>query len=136
MGDDGVSKRLDIFLIIERLANIVVKFRSWVVNLGIYNHYPICLQFDGDLVKLKYPYKFNRCWLEEEDFLYLVKENWNTLEIPYGAFAMDRMMENLRKLKRLVGQWEKEKKHSLIEELMEVEEIWKGFMKKTCLEYC
>jgi len=43
---DGFAKWLDNFLIDERLAASDLRFRSWVVNVKIYDHLPMVFQID------------------------------------------------------------------------------------------
>jgi len=43
---DSVAKRLDQFLIDERLASSNLIFRSWVVNVKFSDHVPVVFQID------------------------------------------------------------------------------------------
>ena len=75
----GIEKRLDRFLLFENLEGVVNQYRSWVFPLNVSDHMPIVLQLDTCMDMIKYPFKFNPIWLEEEDFVNFIKEKWNVM---------------------------------------------------------
>ena len=46
LGQDGIGKRLDRLYLSEDLDEGIGRFRSWVHNVGILHHMPICLQLE------------------------------------------------------------------------------------------
>jgi hypothetical protein len=69
---DFVAKRLDHFLISEKLAESGLRYRSWVVNVKLSDHMSVVLQFDQEKKKIKLPFKFNSVWLKDPEFVLLV----------------------------------------------------------------
>jgi hypothetical protein len=67
-GPNGVSKRLDHFLLNENILGIVNMCRSWVLNNFFSDHNPIFLQVEELKDPLHFPFKFNHAWLLESYF--------------------------------------------------------------------
>jgi hypothetical protein len=78
-GQDYIAKRLDQFLISEKLVSLGIRYRSWICNDKISNHMPTMLQleFGSDIVH--YPFKFNAVWMEDQDFVSFFRNNWADL---------------------------------------------------------
>jgi hypothetical protein len=108
---DFVAKRLDHFLINEKLALSGHRYRSWVVNVKISDHMPVVFQLDQEQEKISYPFKFNFVWLTEPDFVKLVRTNWNKLVGSEITSPMDSLVQKLKLLKSLVIRWERNKKN-------------------------
>jgi endonuclease/exonuclease/phosphatase family metal-dependent hydrolase len=72
-GQDYIAKRLDRFLIYENIVSSGIKYRSWTCNDKISDHIPVMLQleFESDIVR--YPFKFNVVWLEDQDLSFLLE---------------------------------------------------------------
>lgn len=108
-GSGGISKRLDRFLISEKLASSLQRYRSWSLNSSISDHKPLILQIDCLKFKKAYPFKFNSIWLEDSDFNLLVRRNWLSLST-LGAFnPLDALVNKLKCLKSMVIKWVKDK---------------------------
>jgi hypothetical protein len=69
---DFIAKRLDHFLINEKMAISGLRYRPWVVNVKISDHMHVVFQLDQEPEKISYPFKFNSVWLTEPDFVNLV----------------------------------------------------------------
>ena len=79
-GDIYIAKRLDRFLVANQLVDSVEKIRQWVENCGDSNHNPILMEIANKGDKPPTPFKFNRVWLNLEEFKNLIKSLW----IPYN----------------------------------------------------
>jgi len=80
VGGDGVSKRLDRFLINNHFNEGKFRSKSWTINSLISDHNSICLQLESSNFVSKYPFKFNHAWLKEDDFVELVRSFWLNYE--------------------------------------------------------
>ena len=67
-----------------------------------------------------YPFKFNRVWLREQEFIDIVHSSWTTQIIPQ-LDPMDTLTFKLQRLKGKVKDWEKEMKQSKTLEAKEVD---------------
>ena len=76
VGEAGICKRLDRFLLSDHLLPCLDFYRSWVSPSDVSDHYPICLEWGQGLVLQCYPFKFNKAWLMEDDFTPLVESSW------------------------------------------------------------
>eukprot|EP00253_Pinus_taeda_P021308 PITA_21308 len=76
-GEDRIAKRLDRFLISERLASNIPLFRQWVGEGGNSNHFPILLEFSRPPPKPAAPFKFNASWLQEDSYNKLFRDTWS-----------------------------------------------------------
>eukprot|EP01018_Ginkgo_biloba_P032610 Gb_14068 [translate_table: standard] len=65
LGEDGVSKRLDRFLVHFELLGRVERYRSWVDSYRCSYHFPIYFEIGFSDPKPRAPYKYNPCWSEE-----------------------------------------------------------------------
>lgn len=83
VGVYGVSKRLDRFLVSQYFVVKTLQMRSWVQEYLISNHHSILLQVEKYVLHISYPFKFNSTWLEEEEFINLVKRNWPMMKIEF-----------------------------------------------------
>ena len=48
----------------------------------------MCLQIEVDHSKQNLPFKFNHTWIEEEEFISMVKENGNSILVHNDEYAM------------------------------------------------
>eukprot|EP01018_Ginkgo_biloba_P018081 Gb_04379 [translate_table: standard] len=65
VGEDGVSKRLDTFLVHSDLLERVERYRSWVDSYRCSDHFPIYLEIGFSDPKPGAPFKYNPCWSAE-----------------------------------------------------------------------
>jgi hypothetical protein len=108
IGEDFIAKRIDHFLLVESLVESPLIFRQWVGMRGDSDHHPVFLEVSRRPKKPMSPFKFNSAWLQEEDFLNLVKEVW----IPIGqeGRVAVQFVQNLKRLKKATMEWAKRKK--------------------------
>jgi exonuclease III len=107
---DYIAKRLDHFLINEELALSGLRYRSWVGNIKISDHMPMIFHLEQEKEKYNYPFKFNYVWLDEPDFVNLVRSTWNKLLVTEDFNPMDSLVQKLKLLKSVVIKWERNKK--------------------------
>jgi hypothetical protein len=79
VGEEGIEKRLDHFLLSNLLLNHSHRVRTWVINSTISDHNSIVLQLDSFAQRSTPPFKFNSIWINEKDFSLLVKHTWNSI---------------------------------------------------------
>lgn len=97
------------------------KFRSWVVHLSFLEHDPIVLQLDEGRSSIKYPFKFNSVWLEELEFVQLVRNHWGSLTNHEFDSPMISMVFKLKSLKAIVIKWENARKTNPKDDLIQIE---------------
>jgi len=97
-------------LINEELALSGLTYRSWVSTIKIYDHMPVILHLEQEKEKYCYPFKFNYVWLEELDFVNLVRSSWNGLLEIEILNPMDSLVQKLKFLKPFVIKWKRNKK--------------------------
>jgi hypothetical protein len=66
------EKRLDHFLISEKMAESSLRYRSWVVSINLSDHMSVVLQYDQEKKKINLPFKFNSVLLKDPEFVLLV----------------------------------------------------------------
>ena len=93
----------------EELAPSGLRYRYWVSNFKISDHMPMILHLEHDKEKHCYPFKFNPVWLEEPDFINLVRLNWNNLLETKFLNSMDSLVQKLKLLKSMIIKWERGK---------------------------
>ena len=99
VGDEGISKRLDRFLIASSLIPTLLVHRVWTHTSDISDHYPVCLEWNKSLGSCNYPFKFNRSWLNDNDFFSWFTDRWSSLSpSPLGS-ELDHLTYKLSTLK-------------------------------------
>jgi exonuclease III len=96
-GQDYIAKRLDRFLIYEKLVSLGIRYRSWICNDKISDHMPIMLQLDFGSDIVRYPFKFNVVWLEDQDFVSMVRTSWVDLLGTEVLTPMDIVGKKIKK---------------------------------------
>jgi len=128
-GDNRIAKRLDRFLIDERLLDSLHFVRQWVESGGISDHSPIMIELKSGGPKPHSPFKFNPAWLQCEDYTDLVSNSW----IPYNqelhGHAAIHFMKNLNKIKNVTKEWAKKKREREDVELRNIEADIREIMK-------
>ena len=90
-GVDGISKRLDKFLLSAFVVPSMHRHRVWSTPSDISDHYPICMEWEVENATRCFPFKFNKAWLLEEDFFLFVKDCW-------GSWVMDPEVDEMKGL--------------------------------------
>lgn len=121
-GIEGISKRLDLFLMNEDLLGNLNRCRSWVINSFLTDHNPVCLQFEEHKDLNHFPFEFNHAWLLELDFNLLVRSTWKSMILWKDISAMNLIVTKLKKLKEAVASWQKEKRKKIQAEYRDLEQ--------------
>ena len=109
VGSDGISKKIDRFLIASSLIPLLQYHRVWTQTLDISDHYPICLEWNKKIGSYDYPFKFNRSWINDPDFSSWVSLRWSALYPSPSNDDCELLTHKLRTLKQDVKVWIKEK---------------------------
>ena len=109
VGDEGISKRLDRFLIASSLIPTLLVHWVWTHTFDISNHYHVSLEWNKSLGSYNYPFKFNRSWLNDQDFVSWVTDRWSRLSPSSPGSELDHLSHKFRSLKMEVKDWIKEK---------------------------
>lgn len=72
---DGVSERLEWFLVREVVMYKVTKLKTWMGSREVCDHVLVFLQIEKDDRKLLGPFNFDSSRLKDEEFLKLVIKN-------------------------------------------------------------
>ena len=76
LGDEGISKMLDIFLLSDNLVSLIPRHRVWAHRLGGCDHFPVLFEWLDHPVSCAFPFKFNHSWLDDEDFVKMIRTEW------------------------------------------------------------
>ena len=71
------------------------------------DHFPIVLEWIGQQNPRAYPFKFNHTWLDNEDFVQMVRSEWSHIQPDPSQDAMNDLSCRLRILKDKVKSWTK-----------------------------
>jgi hypothetical protein len=83
---------------------------SKIIPFGGSNHKPILLEFKKYGIAGPIPFRFSPLWIQHEGFFQIIWEQWNTPVTGSPFFAWE---ENLRRVKKTLKIWAKEKKSSM-----------------------
>ena len=73
VGCQNICKRLDRFLLSSDFLDYDLHLRQWIGSGGDSDHNPVFMQVMSNDIRLGSPFKFNATWLEDEDFVSLLK---------------------------------------------------------------
>lgn len=114
---EGVAKRLDQFLISEKLLHSIKVYRFWVLNdglvSGISDHKPIVLQLGVSQKALHLAFKYNHTWAHEKAFIDLVNVNWKKIDPHLEGGPMEQFVRSLKFIKKLIIDWDFKRKQEL-----------------------
>ena len=109
-GEDYNAKRMDRFFISEKFVSSRINYRSWTCNDKISDHMPVMLQLEFGSDNVRYPFKFNAVWLEDQDFVSFVRSSWEDLLGTEVLTPMESLVKKLKRIKSMVTVWERKKK--------------------------
>lgn len=104
-GEDRLARRLDHFLIKERLLGMGYNYRQWVGLGGLLDQFPIYLKVIGGMNKPKARYKINSTWLKDAEYIKLVTNYWKFHPPVVSGNISKEFAHNLSELKRLSKSW-------------------------------
>ena len=99
IGEDGISKRLDRFLISDQLISSLPRYRVWAHRCGISDHFPVLFDWLDQQSSCAYPFKFNQSWLDNEDLTQMIRTEWPLISVDNSMDAMQELSFKLRVLK-------------------------------------
>ena len=94
-------------MLTEQLIISLPKYRAWTHRSGISDHFPIVLEWIDQQKPCAYPFKFNHTWLENEEFVQIVRSEWPLIQPDPSLDAMNDLSCRLRILKDNVKSWTK-----------------------------
>lgn len=101
-----MEKCLDCFLLAESLGLYIGHYRLWVVAYGISNHKTIFLQLDLEFSPSRYPFKFNKTWMDEKDLCELVQQKWNSYFTEPNLSPAYKLVKKLHMLRLDTSKWD------------------------------
>ena len=120
-GDGRVAKRLDRFLVSEKMLDRQHFMKQWVGCVGRSDHFPIFLEYWNGSVKPPNPLKFNKTWFKDESFRQLILSNWVSFSPDNRLSVAFQFAENFVRMKRLIKNWAMEKRRRDDNELRQIE---------------
>jgi hypothetical protein len=99
--DERIAKTLDRFLVSEPLLDDTIRIRQRVSSGGESDHFPVLLEMASAEKQPPIPFKLNPGWLEEEDFVNMVKDQWEPFDGSLKELASLQFAANLKKVIRL-----------------------------------
>ena len=82
---------------------------------------PVILHVEAVKDQVKYPFKFNSVWLDDPEFVDLVRSSWNGLLETKVLNPMDSLVKKIKLLNMFVIVQERKKKVVAKEELVQIE---------------
>ena len=73
IGDEGISKRLDRFLLSDNLVSLLARYWVWAHRYGVSDHFPVLFEWLDHPVSCAFPFKFNHSWLDNGDFVQMIR---------------------------------------------------------------
>ena len=107
IGDEGISKRLDRFLLSYNLVSLLSRYRVWAHRSGVSDHFPVLFEWLDHSVSCAFPFKFNHYWLANEDCIEMIRSEWPLISSYVSEDAMEDLSGKLRLLKGKVKSWTK-----------------------------
>ena len=107
MGEEGISKRLDHFLLSDQLVSSLPRYRVWTHRCGLSDHFLVILVWQDHRTSCAFPFKFNQSWLSNEDFKKMIRSEWPLLLSDNPLDPMYDLSYRLRTLKIRVKSWTK-----------------------------
>jgi hypothetical protein len=114
---EGLTKRLNQFLINDSLLNNLLTIKQWIGFGGLLDHHPIFLEFRQGFEKPTNPFKFNKNWLEDDSFLELIKDHWIPFRQDSPQSTTFQFTENMKRIKEVVKPWDFQKRKNEEKEL-------------------
>jgi hypothetical protein len=71
-------------------------YKSWVCKVKILDHMPMIIHLEQGNDTVNYPFKFNAVWLEDPNFVNLVRTNWAGLLDTKVLNPMDSLVKRIK----------------------------------------
>jgi len=108
-GAEGIARRLDHFLASLDLLEAKGLYWCWVGTIHSSDHFFIFLELGLPNEQPRSPFKYNSSWVGYEDFIALVRGNWQSFRSDHFLLARAQFVSNLKRLKGLVSSWARER---------------------------
>ena len=105
MGEEGISKILDRYLLSDQLVFNLPRYRVWTHRCGLSDHFPVILDWQDHRSSCALPFKFNQSWLSNEDFKKMIRSEWPLIHSDNPLDPMFDLSFKLRSLKSKVKTW-------------------------------
>ena len=99
-----VASRIDHFPVTEIIIRGAEEIRANVISTAGFDHWPVCLSWEGAADRLPKPFRFEQFWLEHRDFKGMV-EQWRQEMKDSGGTRMYNFQQNLKVLKAKIHTW-------------------------------
>ena len=109
-GDGRVAKRLDHFLVSEKMMDRQQFMRQWVGSGGRFDHVPIFLEYRNGPVKPPSPMKFNKTWIKDESFRQLILSRMVSFDPDNRLSTAYQFAANFQKIKGHIKIWAADKR--------------------------
>ena len=100
-----ITKRLDRFLIRYNSLDLPVRIKQCVVVEGDSYHLPIVLELAGVGKRYSTPFKFNSLWLDDSNFIKLLKSVWILDDSNCRESIATQVMKNISTVKKNFIEW-------------------------------
>ena len=121
-GDGRVAKRLDRFLISEKMLDHQQYMSQWVGCGGRSDHLPIFLEYRNGPIKPTSPLKFNKIWLKDASFRQLIHINWVPFNPENRLSTAYKFADIFSQIKRFIKSWAVDKYSKEDLELRQIEQ--------------
>lgn len=92
VGEEHFGKILDSFFVHENIVEFLGNMKSWVEGTYLLYHLLIALKWRRENAQLGIPFKFNRVWLEDEDFNMMVISTCMSVDMESRIMAMHMIL--------------------------------------------
>eukprot|EP00253_Pinus_taeda_P016512 PITA_16512 len=120
-GDDSLARRLDRFLVKEKVLDLGLQIRHWVRTRGISDHLPIYLEIVGGREKPKGPFKFCSVWIKDDSYKKMISDFWRANPPGRREDSSRRFIQNLIALSKMSKLWAHNKRTQEDQTLCKIE---------------
>ena len=105
-------------------------FKQWVDSGADSDHLPICLEIGKHPKKSVNPFKLCYAWLKNEEVVQLIHSNWIPYQVDNGTRAAIHFTQNQLRIKKLLKEWEANKKVQDDQHIIQIEQDLKELQNK------
>ena len=101
IGPESICKRLDRLLLLVNFLDSDFLLKQWNGCGGDSDHQPVYLQILSSNPKAHCPFKFNACWLKNNELVALLKASWVVFDALSKVSPASQFVTNLKRLKEI-----------------------------------
>ena len=101
VGLESICKSLDRLLLSADFLDSDFILIHWIGCGGDSDHQPVYLQISSSTPKANCPFKFNACWLENNELVELLKDSWVVFDALSEVSPASQFVANLKRIKDL-----------------------------------